>query len=228
MPKASSNGNLALVNGAVVWAIEAAGALSGAGEKLLFAAGYPITPVNEVTEYLSRVSKEVNAAFVQAESEIAAANMVLGAASVGIPALTVTSSPGISLMQEAISYAAGMELGGRGLVYVDVARGDEGVVGCAEFNDFTGSPGFEITFRYEDGSAVLIDKWIGNSQGVPVVMDFLSRLGGADADRYSGLPGISNRDCGLGCIICIVIDQRPVEIRENHCSHVSHIVGLMR
>src|SRR3989338_3511272 len=127
MPKASSNGNLALVNGAVVWAIEAAGVLSGAGEKLLFAAGYPITPVNEVTEYLSRVSKEVNAAFVQAESEIAAANMVLGAASVGIPALTVTSSPGISLMQEAISYAAGMELGGRGLVYVDVVRGGPGL-----------------------------------------------------------------------------------------------------
>ena len=127
MPKAVNNGNLALVNGAVVWAIESAGAVSGTGEKLLFAAGYPITPVNEVTEYLSRVSKEVNAVFVQAESEIAAANMVLGAASAGIPALTVTSSPGISLMQEAISYAAGMELGGRGLVYVDVVRGGPGL-----------------------------------------------------------------------------------------------------
>ncbi len=127
MPKAISNGNLALVNGAIVWAIESAGICSKSNEKLMFAAGYPITPVNEVTEYLSRISSQVGAEFLQAESEIAAGNMVLGAASVGIPALTVTSSPGISLMQEAISYAAGMELGGRGLVYVDVVRGGPGL-----------------------------------------------------------------------------------------------------
>ena len=127
MSKFLSNGNLALVNGAIVWAIESAGKVSKANEKLLFAAGYPITPVNEVTEYLSRISQEVGATFIQAESEIAAGNMLLGAASVGTPALTVTSSPGISLMQEAISYAAGMELGGRGLVYVDVVRGGPGL-----------------------------------------------------------------------------------------------------
>src|SRR3989338_4481929 len=127
MSKVLSNGNLALINGAILWAIESAGAFSKSNEKLLFTAGYPITPVNDVTEYLSRIAQEVNATFVQAESEIAAANMVLGAASVGIPALTVTSSPGISLMQEAISYAAGMELGGRGLVYVDVVRGGPGL-----------------------------------------------------------------------------------------------------
>src|SRR3989338_4999534 len=127
MPKALSNGNLALVNGAILWAIESAGAVSKSSEKLLFAAGYPITPVNEVTEYLSRIAHEVNATFIQAESEIAAGNMLLGAASVDTPALTVTSSPGISLMQEAISYAAGMELGGRGLVYVDVVRGGPGL-----------------------------------------------------------------------------------------------------
>jgi len=127
MPKAFSNGNLALVNGAILWAIESSGAVSKADEKILFAAGYPITPVNEVTEYFSRVSPEVDASFIQAESEIAAGNMVIGAASVGVPAITVTSSPGISLMQEAISYAAGMELGGRGLVYVDVVRGGPGL-----------------------------------------------------------------------------------------------------
>ncbi len=127
MSKAISNGNLALVNGAIVWAIESAGATSNANEKLIFAAGYPITPVNEVTEYLGRITQEVNGCFIQAESEIASGNMVLGAASVGIPALTVTSSPGISLMQEAISYAAGMELGGRGLVYVNVVRGGPGL-----------------------------------------------------------------------------------------------------
>ncbi len=127
MPKAISNGNLALVNGAIVWAIESAGAVTKANEKLMFSAGYPITPVNEVTEYLGRICREVNATFIQAESEIASGNMVIGAAAVGTPALTVTSSPGISLMQEAISYAAGMELGGRGLVYVDVVRGGPGL-----------------------------------------------------------------------------------------------------
>ncbi|PIU39855.1 MAG: hypothetical protein COT00_04760 [Candidatus Omnitrophica bacterium CG07_land_8_20_14_0_80_50_8] len=127
MSRALSNGNLALVNGAIVWAIEASGAVSKSNERLLFSAGYPITPVNEVTEYLSRIVQEVNATFIQAESEIAAANMVIGAACVGTPAFTVTSSPGISLMQEAISYASGMELGGRGLVYVDVVRGGPGL-----------------------------------------------------------------------------------------------------
>ena len=127
MPKALTNGNLALVNGAIFWAIESSGAIKKADEKLLFAAGYPITPVNDVTEYLSLVAQEVNATFIQAESEIAAGNMVIGAAAVGVPAFTVTSSPGISLMQEAISYAAGMELGGRGLVYVDVVRGGPGL-----------------------------------------------------------------------------------------------------
>ncbi|OIO39557.1 MAG: hypothetical protein AUJ72_00560 [Candidatus Omnitrophica bacterium CG1_02_46_14] len=127
MPKALTNGNLALINGAIVWAIESAGAVSKANKKLMFAAGYPITPVNDVTEYLSRIAGDVNATFIQAESEIAAGNMVIGAACVGTPALTVTSSPGISLMQEAISYAAGMELGGRGLVYVDVVRGGPGL-----------------------------------------------------------------------------------------------------
>lgn len=127
MPRLLTNGNLALVNGAIVWAIESAPRQALAAERLFFAAGYPITPVNEVTEYLSRIAHEVGGSFVQAESEIAAGNMLLGAASVGVPAFTVTSSPGISLMQEAISYAAGMELGGRGLVYVDVARGGPGL-----------------------------------------------------------------------------------------------------
>ena len=74
MAKILSNGNLALVNGAVVWAVESAGTLSRQNDKILFAAGYPITPVNEVTEYFSRIAGQVNASFIQAESEIAAGN----------------------------------------------------------------------------------------------------------------------------------------------------------
>src|SRR3989338_4576490 len=127
MAKALSNGNLALVNGALCWAIESSGAVKNPREKILFAAGYPITPVNEVTEYFGRLSQETDISFIQAESEIAAGNMLLGAASTDVPAITVTSSPGMSLMQEAVSYAAGMELGGRGIVYVDVVRGGPGL-----------------------------------------------------------------------------------------------------
>jgi len=123
--KAIGTGNVALVNGALAWAREVH--VDEGRSPLLFAAGYPITPVNEVTEYLSRFGRDLGVSFIQAESEIAAANMTIGAAAAGVPAFTVTSSPGISLMQEAISYAAGMELGGRGLVYVDVARGGPGL-----------------------------------------------------------------------------------------------------
>ncbi|MEI8345209.1 MAG: thiamine pyrophosphate-dependent enzyme, partial [Candidatus Omnitrophota bacterium] len=126
MSKAFSGGNIALVNGALFWAAES-GTFDNPNEKPFFSAGYPITPVNEVTEYLGRIASKLGGSFIQAESEIAAANMLIGAASVNVPAFTVTSSPGMSLMQEAISYAAGMELGGRGIVYADVARGGPGL-----------------------------------------------------------------------------------------------------
>ena len=72
--------------------------------------GYPITPQNEVPAYMSRRMPEVGGTFVQAESEIAAINMVYGAAAAGVRAMTSSSSPGISLKQEGISYLAGSEL----------------------------------------------------------------------------------------------------------------------
>lgn len=75
-----------------------------------FYAGYPITPQNQLTEYMSRRLPESNGVFIQAESEVAAINMVFGAASAGCRAMTSSSSPGISLKQEGISYLAGCEL----------------------------------------------------------------------------------------------------------------------
>ena len=72
--------------------------------------GYPITPQNEIPEYMSRRMPEVGGVFVQAESEIAAINMVYGAAACGVRAMTSSSSPGISLKQEGISYLVGAEL----------------------------------------------------------------------------------------------------------------------
>jgi len=75
-----------------------------------FFAGYPITPQNEVPEYMSRHIWDWGGVFIQSESEIAAINMVMGAAAAGARAMTSSSSPGISLKQEGISYIAMSEL----------------------------------------------------------------------------------------------------------------------
>ena len=72
--------------------------------------GYPITPQNEIPEYMSRRMPQIGGTFVQAESEVSAINMVYGAAGAGARAMTSSSSPGISLKQEGISYIACSEL----------------------------------------------------------------------------------------------------------------------
>ena len=90
-----------------------------------FFAGYPITPQNELPEYLSKRFAELeDATFIQAESELAAINMVTGASMAGVRAMTSSSSPGISLKQEGISYMAGMELPA---VVVNIMRGGPGL-----------------------------------------------------------------------------------------------------
>lgn len=88
--------------------------------------GYPITPQNEIPEYMSRRMPEVGGCFLQAESEIAAINMVYGAAGAGARAMTSSSSPGISLKQEGISYIAGARLPA---VIVNIVRGGPGLGG---------------------------------------------------------------------------------------------------
>lgn len=86
--------------------------------------GYPITPQNEIPEYMSLRMPQVGGVFVQAESEVAAINMVYGAAGSGVRAMTSSSSPGVSLKQEGISYAAGAQLPA---VIVNVMRGGPGL-----------------------------------------------------------------------------------------------------
>ena len=87
--------------------------------------GYPITPQNEVGEYMSRrLPKIPGGAYIQAETEVAAINMVYGAVSTGRRALTTSSSPGVSLMMEGISYLAGAELPA---VVVNIMRGGPGL-----------------------------------------------------------------------------------------------------
>ncbi|MCX6053804.1 MAG: 3-methyl-2-oxobutanoate dehydrogenase subunit VorB [Chloroflexi bacterium] len=86
--------------------------------------GYPITPQTELLEYMSRRMPELGRAFVQAESELGAINMVYGAACTGHRVMSSSSGPGVSLMLEGISYIAGTELP---MVMVDVMRGGPGI-----------------------------------------------------------------------------------------------------
>ena len=102
-----------------------------AGARFFF--GYPITPQTEIPEYMSARMPEVGGCYLQAESEVAAINMVYGAASTGVRVITSSSSPGISLKQEGISYCAGSQLpcvilnvmrGGPGLGSIQASQGD--------------------------------------------------------------------------------------------------------
>ena len=88
--------------------------------------GYPITPQSEIPEYLAKRLPEVGGQYVQAESEVAASNMLFGAAGVGKRVLTSSSSPGISLMSEGLSYIAACELP---VVIVNIMRGGPGLGG---------------------------------------------------------------------------------------------------
>ncbi|MDQ7798663.1 MAG: 3-methyl-2-oxobutanoate dehydrogenase subunit VorB [Candidatus Edwardsbacteria bacterium] len=89
-----------------------------------FFSGYPITPQNEVPEYMSWRLPEAGGTFVQAESEVSAINMIYGAAATGIRTMTSSSSPGISLKQEGISYCAGADLP---IFFANVVRGGPGL-----------------------------------------------------------------------------------------------------
>ena len=95
-----------------------------AGCKCFF--GYPITPQTEIAAYLSKRMPKVGGVFLQAESEVAAINMVYGCAGTGIRCMTSSSSPGISLKSEGISYIAGADLP---CVIIDVMRGGPGLGG---------------------------------------------------------------------------------------------------
>jgi len=106
-------GNEALAEGAI-----------RAGCRFFF--GYPITPQNEIPEYMARRMPEVGGVFLQAESEVSAINMVYGAGGAGGRVLTSSSSPGISLKQEGVSYMAGAQVP---CVIVNVARGGPGLGG---------------------------------------------------------------------------------------------------
>ncbi len=108
-------GNIALAQGAIA-----------AGCRYYF--GYPITPQNDIPEYLSGELPKIGGTFIQAESEVASINMVMGASAAGARVMTSSSGPGISLMQEGMSYMAGSELPA---LVVNVMRVGPGLGGIA-------------------------------------------------------------------------------------------------
>jgi 2-oxoisovalerate ferredoxin oxidoreductase alpha subunit len=121
MPRQLMKGNEALMKSAIL-----------SGCRAFY--GYPITPASEITEAAAVYMPQVGGIFLQAESEVAAINMLYGASSTGIRCMTASSGPGISLMQEGISYMAGAELP---CVIADITRGGPGLGNiAAEQSDY--------------------------------------------------------------------------------------------
>ncbi len=173
MAKEFLKGNYAVVKGAIL-----------AGCKNYF--GYPITPASEIAEAAAYYLPPTGGTFIQAESEVAAVNMLYGAVSGGIRSMTASSSPGISLKQEGISYAAGAELP---IVVIDVVRGGPGLGNIApeqsDYNQIIKGGGhgnyknivlapnsaqemcdltmlaFDLAFKYRNPAFILTDGFIG-------------------------------------------------------------------
>lgn len=181
--------------------------------------GYPITPQNDIPEFLSRALPDRGGAFVQAESEVAAANMLLGATACGVRAMTSSSSPGISLKQEAISYMAGSELpavivnmnrGGPGLGDIGPSQGDyfQSTRGgghgdyrtmviapatCQEAYDLT-REAFDLAFKYRNPVLILGDAILGQmKEPVEIAPDRAPDESEASDWGLSGASGRSHR-----------------------------------
>ncbi|MFZ5823643.1 MAG: 3-methyl-2-oxobutanoate dehydrogenase subunit VorB [Bacillota bacterium] len=150
--------------------------------------GYPITPQSELPAYMARRMPEISGTYLQAESELAAINMVLGAASTGVRAMTSSSSPGFSLKQEGISYMIGSEIpcvvvnvmrGGPGLGNIQPAQGDYFQMvkggGHGDYHMVTLAPStvqelvdltvlaFELADKYRNPVAILGDGLLGQT-----------------------------------------------------------------
>jgi 2-oxoglutarate ferredoxin oxidoreductase subunit alpha len=148
--------------------------------------GYPITPQTELLEYMARRMPELNRAFLQAESELAAINMVYGAACTGQRVMTSSSSPGVSLMMEGLSYISASEVpcvivdvmrGGPGLGNIAPSQGDYTQIvkggGHGDFRMITLAPAtvqeavdltalaFDLADKYRMVAAVLLDGSLG-------------------------------------------------------------------
>ena len=170
--------------------------------------GYPITPQSEVLETLAAEKpwETTGMVVVQAESEVASINMVYGGAATGKKVMTSSSSPGISLMQEGISYLAGAELPA---LIVNVSRGGLGTIQPSQADDFQTVKGgghgdyrlitlapasvqemadfvdlaFELAFKYRNPAMILSDGAIGQMMEKVVLPDFKPRRSDEQVQR---------------------------------------------
>ena len=206
--------------------------------------GYPITPQSEILEYLidQNPVETTGMVVLQAESEIAAINMVYGAASAGRCVLTSSSSPGISLMAEAISYIAGAELpclivnvvrGGPGLGTIQPSQADyfQSVKGCGhgdyrmlvlapasvqEMADFV-SLSFDLAFKYRNPVMILSDGLIGQMMEKVELPEYRPRKQTEESWAASGKPS----DRGRNIITSLCLDapsneQKNIRLLEKY------------
>jgi 2-oxoglutarate ferredoxin oxidoreductase subunit alpha len=206
--------------------------------------GYPITPQNQIPEYMSKRLPQVGGCFLQAESEVAAINMVFGAGGSGARVMTSSSSPGISLKQEGISYIVGAEVpcvivnmvrGGPGLGSIQPAQSDYYQAtrggGHGDYRMCVLAPGsvqeavnltqdaFDIADRYRNPVLVLGDGLIGQMME-PVDMDKVSdRKPAADLKpkNWAATGHVPTEDKPRAVINSLYIDP---QVMENHCKHL--------
>jgi len=200
-----------------------------------FYAGYPITPQNELTAYMAKRMPEEKRIFIQAESEISAINMVLGASAAGFRAMTSSSSPGISLKQEGISYLAGCELPA---VIVNIMRAGPGLgnIFPAQSDYFQATKGgghgdyhlivlapssiqeafdfmflaFDLADRYRNPAMILGDGMLGQMME-PLVVHRQKFIGQSKKLQIKpwALTGCKNREPNI--IRSLYLDQRKME-----------------
>ncbi len=185
MEKILMKGNEALAEGAII-----------AGCKAFF--GYPITPSSEIAEYMARKFPKIDGVFVQAESELAAINMVYGGAATGHRVMTASSGPGISLKQEGISFIAEAELP---CLIVNISRGGPGLGGIQPAQ----SDYFQATRGGGHGDYRLI---VLAPSGVQEMMDFAIESFDL-ADRYR-TPVMIMAEGTLGQMMEPIIVREPV------------------
>ena len=206
--------------------------------------GYPITPQNQIPEYMSKRLPQVGGCFLQAESEVAAINMVYGAGGSGARVMTSSSSPGISLKQEGISYIVGAEVpcvivnmvrGGPGLGSIQPAQSDYYQAtrggGHGDYRMCVLAPGsvqeavnltqdaFDIADRYRNPVLVLGDGLIGQMME-PVDMDAVAdRAPAADLKEknWAADGHVPTADSPRAIINSLYIDP---QVLENHCKRL--------
>jgi len=208
--------------------------------------GYPITPQSEVIEYLMSEEpyKKTGMVVLQAESELAAINMVYGAAACGKKVMTSSSSPGISLKQEGISYIAGSELP---CLIVDVVRGGPGLGtiqpsqadyfqmvkggGHGDYNLIVLAPstvqemadfvelGFELAFKYRNPALILSDGVIGQMMEKVIMPPQKERLTDEEVDKLYNSWATTGKKNGRERNIITSLELKP-ERQEAHNHHL--------